>query len=564
MSVSSERSNSTIFMNEDDASSTTSPFRIEMKTMDDFRASTTHSGGVSKIEAAIADILSVYECFSDRRVHAHAHAHAHGGGGGRGGGARGGRSDAQSRSSGAGRGAQAQAQAHANEWKSIHDVAAAHSSSSSWNTTKATSTATKTDAKRPRIGNDTDPGMRAIRSLLNKINDSNFDAIQTQVVELVLSGGVAVRVAVNALLEKSSNDGDGFTMAYTRLLAAIAGGSMAGGSMAGGEDASATVRASALKCIGEFLHEIYGSGDVLWNEVKSVSDATVRCKPTEDYDGFCAALKAKKKIYGRHKTSLTILTLMAKDIPGIPKPADAVAKLVGLMKRAVVMVDEENKGDESALSTGLFHCLEVEACCDEGDENDSIKVDDIRTRTSTREVRDVAIEILLELVSQLSVTLSAVKKEAFVAALKALNSGLQETLTREIAASCGTQCRFRAEAVISKLEDEAKLATIALVKKSAVAAAPATISSVAPSSSSSSSRSHGHGYGRQNPNETAHRAATDAMRGAATESRNRAPLRVPNASNASNAQHASRARAEVPRSTRLIEGVSWRSVIEKP
>lgn len=142
----------------------------------------------------------------------------------------------------------------------------------------------------------------------------------------------------------------------------------------------------------------------LENEVKSVSDATVRCKPTEDYDGFCAALKAKKKIYGRHNTSLTILTLMAKDIPGIPKPADAVAKLVGLMKRAVVMVDEENKGDESALSTGLFHCLEVEACCDEGDENDSIKVDDIRTRTSTREVPDVAIEILLELVSQLSVT----------------------------------------------------------------------------------------------------------------------------------------------------------------
>ena len=341
-----------------------SPIRIDISVMDESR----FLSKTSKVETAIAEILSKYPCFTNAsRQH---------------GAARGGTRSDVPRSS-----------RRENDWRGVD--------SSSWNPVGS--------AKRPRIGGDGDPGTRSIRSLLNKINDSNFDAIQTKMIELISSGGVAVRIAVDALIEKSSNDGDGFTMTYTKLLAAIC--------------SSNNMRTTALECIGEFLHEIYGAGDGLWNKVESVSEATVRSSPTEDYDGFCAALKAKKKIYGRHRTALMILTLMTKDIagiPGIPKPADAVAKLMGLMKCAV---------------------------------------------EQSEKMRDVAIEILLELVSQLSFTLAAVKKEAFVNSLSSLKSGLEDILIKDIVSSCSTQCRFRAEAVLAKL----KAAPVAAHKSSSVA-----------------------------------------------------------------------------------------------
>ena len=508
MSVSSERSS--------DASSTTSPICIEIKIMDELMT----KGGPSKVETTIAELLSKYDCFSDRRAgggKSYASGHRCPGGG---------RADARpnAKEREREREKEREREPRASEWRSGESV-------SSWN-------AAVKESKRPRIGNDTDPGTRAIRSLLNKINNSNFDVIQSKVVELVLSGGVSVCVAVDALLDKSSTDGDGFTMAYTRLLSAIAA------------TESAPVRTATLKRIGEFLHEIYGSGDVLWNEVNSVSEATVRFKPTEDYDGFCAALKAKKKIYGRHKTALMILTLMAKDISGIPKPADAASKLMGLMKRAVQLSPSAgafapSHSRHSRHST-QFHCLELEL---EAETEESPVVD----RSA---VRDVAFEILLELVSQLSLTLAAVKKEAFVGALRSLKTGLHETLTEEVTTSCGTQCRFRTEAVIAKLDEEVRSASVALVRKDNQTVCAPARSHDPPQRIRQSHSSHS--------SETARKAAGVAMReggGAFRGGRNpervgqnttfvRAPIRVDGPS----------LEPKNPKD----QSLSWRAVVAKP
>lgn len=299
-------------------------------------------------------------------------------------------------------------------------------------------------SKRPKIGS-ADPGLRAITALLNKINASNFDTIKTQVVKLVADGGVDVKSVIDALLEKSASDGDGFTMAYAKLLASIAEKKV---------NADSESAPSALHRISDFLHEIYGSGDALWNEIVGVADATVRFKPTDNYDGFCSAIKAKKRIFGRHRTAISILTLlgpMGDEMSSVPKPSDAVAKLTSLMKRAVGV------GQKQQNPLTYYDCL-----------NEGVDVDaDVDNTTVDHETatRESGIEIVLELVSQLSnswvskVDGVVIVKKEFVTPIMALKSGLNQALTGDIIASCGPQCRFRSEFVVGKLAEFAKSVT---------------------------------------------------------------------------------------------------------
>jgi hypothetical protein len=298
---------------------------------------------------------------------------------------------------------------------------------------------TDASAKRPRIGVSMDPGLRAITSLLNKINESNFETIKSQVVKLVSDGSVQVKSAIDALLEKSATDGDGFTLAYAKLLASVATSTSDNNSHS----------AAALRRISEFLQEIYGSGDDLWNEIASVADATVRFKPTDNYDGFCAAIKAKKKIFGRHRTALSILTLMGKDVSGVPKPVDAVSKLISLMKRAVSLGSSD---DSTPITRTYYHCL-----ADEKEEEEEEHTNMI-VEIDRMPIREAAIEIVLELVYQLSTSLVMVKKEAFASGLSSLKSGMSAILTDDIISSCGSQCRFRAESVLDKLAEFTKSA----------------------------------------------------------------------------------------------------------
>ena len=368
----------------DSVDCTDSPIRIEISVIDALKKSN------SKLETSISDILSKFECLKRSVSKAPSFRNP--------------ATNSRDRKPADWRSPH---NPHSTSTHSTHSThatqskpaaAAAASINDSWQQQQHA-----TDAKRPRIGVSSDPGLRAITSLLNKINDGNFETIKNQVVKLVLDGGVQVRVAIDALLEKSATDGDGFTMAYAKLLASVA---------------SASENQNSLRCISrisEFLQEIYGSSsdndDALWKEIASVAEATVRFKPTENYDGFCAAIKAKKRIFGRHRTALSILTLMGKDVSGVPTPLDAVSKLISLMKRAV-----------------------------RGDDDD-------------KSIREASIEILLELVHQLSHALVMVKKEAFVSALKSLKSGMSDVLTKEIILACGSQCRFRAESVFDKLAE---------------------------------------------------------------------------------------------------------------
>ena len=168
---------------------------------------------------------------------------------------------------------------------------------------------------RIRVGEGTD-AERALRSHLNKLNERNFEAVRDGVLALIAAGTVDAATAAQAMLAKSVDDSS-FAGVYARLLASIA-------------DRGAAVGTT----VGAFLSSLFGAGDELWGDVQAVSSALAVASPTEAYDAFCAAVKEKKRLLGRHGTALAVLSFMAKSVDGAPKPADAADALMSVLGKA--------------------------------------------------------------------------------------------------------------------------------------------------------------------------------------------------------------------------------------
>jgi hypothetical protein len=233
---------------------------------------------------------------------------------------------------------------------------------------------------RAKIGGGSDAD-RALLSSLNKLNERNFDAVRDGVLELISAGKVDAASAAHAMLAKSSNDST-FAAVYARLLAAIADGGAAVGT-----------------AVGAFLGTLFGRDGGLWEDVRVVSAALAVASPTEGYDAFCVAVRAKKQLLGRHGTALAVLALMAKTIEGAPRPADAVEVLMDVLGRAVAL-------------------------------RDSVAV-------------DLALELVQQLVSALEAS-GAGGPRSHPAALQGVRDGIRTLLPDElVSAEFGPKCKFK-------------------------------------------------------------------------------------------------------------------------
>jgi hypothetical protein len=155
---------------------------------------------------------------------------------------------------------------------------------------------------------------------LNKLSEQNFEAIRERVASLVASGDVGSDQAAKAILEKSADDSC-FAHVYARLLKAIVGG-------------CAPDAACIIAEIQKFLDQLFGGegtrGESLWKDLESVAETmdasgAAPAEGTPAYDVFCLAVKAKKRLLGRHRTALAVLSAMARDVgAGAPKPGQVV------------------------------------------------------------------------------------------------------------------------------------------------------------------------------------------------------------------------------------------------
>jgi len=270
-------------------------------------------------------------------------------------------------------------------------------------------------------------GARALLGALNKLNERNFEPIRDRVASLVAAGDVSPRAAVRAVLAKSADESC-FAHVYVRLLQE-AGLVAALTPPVGATDVplDGDTVGEGREAVREFLGALFG-GDTLWTDVLHAAMLLGTCGPapaegTAAYDAFCGALKAKKRLLGRHKTALAILAAMARDVEGAPRPAEVVAVTLKVLGHAA--------GDEEDEETPLLGRAPPGA--------------------EATPLREAAVDLSLDLAAQVAEALSKPgAPTSHVAALAVMRAGAIEALPQAVLAECyGPRTRFKAQDLIT-------------------------------------------------------------------------------------------------------------------
>ena len=301
---------------------------------------------------------------------------------------------------------------------------------------------------RPQRLGGTPSGARALMGALNKLNERNFEPIKDRVIALVAGGDVSAAEATRAVLSKSADESC-FAHVYVKLLQAarlvcrapeVASEASSEASEADpSKDAAATEKdAEGRRVVSEFLGGLFGGGgDAQWADVRQAAIALGACGPapaegTVAYDAFCVALKIKKRLLGRHRTALAVLSAMARDIEGAPRPAEVVAVTLKVLGSAA---NEEDEGSP------LFGTPAPPAS----------------------PAREAAVDLALDLATQVVEALAKPgAPPSHNTALAAIRAGASAALSEATLAACyGSRTRFKVAELLN-----ARGATLALPKAS--------------------------------------------------------------------------------------------------
>jgi hypothetical protein len=285
-------------------------------------------------------------------------------------------------------------------------------------------------------------GARALLGALNKLNERNFEPIRDRVASLVAAGDVSPRAAVRAVLAKSADESC-FAHVYVRLLQAA--GLVA--ALTPPEEATdvpldGDTVGEGREAVREFLGALFG-GDTLWTDVLHAATLLGTSGPapaegTAAYDAFCGALKAKKRLLGRHKTALAI--------EGAPRPAEVVTVTLKVLGHAA--------GDEEDEETPLLGRAPPAA--------------------AATPLREAAVDLSLDLAAQVAEALSKPgAPTSHVAALAVMRAGAIEALPQAVLAECyGPRTRFKAQDLIQSQKP------MQVARKTTAAEAPQQVASM--------------------------------------------------------------------------------------
>lgn len=115
--------------------------------------------------------------------------------------------------------------------------------------------------------------------------------IATELVDLIRSNAVEVADVVSMALARSVGDAS-YAPHHVSVLGDIAALSEAG-------------RDVVERCVSKFVDEV--SGEALWERIESCSSTLAGSCCVADYDGFCAAVKAKERLLSHHRISVDLL-----------------------------------------------------------------------------------------------------------------------------------------------------------------------------------------------------------------------------------------------------------------
>ena len=238
-------------------------------------------------------------------------------------------------------------------------------------------------------GSGGDAGARSLLGALNKLNERNFDAIQSRVCELIEGGSVEGNSAARAIISKSCDDAT-YAPTFARLLAAIS-----------------TRSELAISEVLSLVTDLFG-GD-LASEIGRVAIAidSPLATPESGYDAFCSALRGKRRLLGRTSTAFAVISLMAPDLSALakkteqkfPRPPDVVSAIV----------------------------------------------DAIRTASAS----ETAVDIALDIASQLLAMLGTSQLAAHVAAIASLRTGIREA-TATASEEGSPKIRFKIQDVLQE------------------------------------------------------------------------------------------------------------------
>jgi hypothetical protein len=269
---------------------------VQRYSVADFEAERLLEGAVVQpAYAKIVDLLSAYACFSnDPPPHHHEPSHHHGRRGGVGHGGRHGHGGRDHAPIGGGVGVNC-GRGGANCGRGGSGVNSGRggggvnsgrggggvNSGGGWKHANAFVASAAPPSSRPSIGcAGRSSGMRAVFGALNKANDKNYAKVNDVVQAAVRDGTASCEDVCDAILAKSYQD-DGFAAVYGRLVADLL------------IDNAQCVQAR----VDAFVADFWASTDCAW------LDDGLTMNPAEAYDAFCAAVKVRRHLVGRHRVS---------------------------------------------------------------------------------------------------------------------------------------------------------------------------------------------------------------------------------------------------------------------